>query len=56
MHDKKNTRYFSTSVYSDKKLGMPKLRWLDCFENVMKWMGVKRWRKKGGERSAGVSS
>jgi hypothetical protein len=36
--------------------GRPKLRWLDCIENDLKWMGVKRWRKKGGERSAGVSS
>jgi hypothetical protein len=24
----------------------PKLRWLDCTENNMKLMDVKRWRKK----------
>jgi hypothetical protein len=25
---------------------------LDCIENDMKWMGVKRWGKKAEDRSA----
>jgi hypothetical protein len=28
------------------KAGRPKLRWLDCTENGMKLVVVKRWRKK----------
>jgi len=28
------------------KAGRPKLRWLDCTENDMKSVGVKKWRKK----------
>jgi hypothetical protein len=34
-----------------REAGRPKLRWLDCIENDLKWMGVKRWRKKVGDRS-----
>jgi hypothetical protein len=29
-----------------RKVGKPKIRWLDCIENDVKSMGVKRWRKK----------
>jgi hypothetical protein len=29
----------------------PKLRWLDCIENDLKSVGVKRWRKKAEGRS-----
>jgi hypothetical protein len=34
-----------------RKVGRPKLRWLDCVENDMKSMGVKRWRHKEEGRS-----
>jgi hypothetical protein len=34
-----------------RKVGRPKVRWLDCIENDLKFMGVKRWRKKAGNRS-----
>ena len=33
------------------KAGRPKLRWLDCIENDLKLMAVKRWRKKAEDRS-----
>jgi hypothetical protein len=28
-----------------------KVRWLDCIENDLKSIGVKRWRKKAEDRS-----
>ena len=31
-------------------VGRPKLRWLDCIENDLKSMDVKRWRKKSEGR------
>jgi hypothetical protein len=34
-----------------RKAGRPKLRWLDCFENDLILMDVKRWRKKAEDRS-----
>jgi hypothetical protein len=34
-----------------RKAGRPNLRWLDCNENDLKWMGAKRWRKKAEGRS-----
>jgi hypothetical protein len=39
-----------------RKTGRPKLNWLDCIENDLKSMGVKRQRKEAGERSVWVSS
>jgi hypothetical protein len=35
-----------------RKVGRPKLRWLDRIENDHKSMGVKGWRKKAEDRSA----
>jgi hypothetical protein len=34
-----------------RKAGRPKLRWLDCIENDLKFMGIKKWRKKAEDRS-----
>jgi hypothetical protein len=34
-----------------RNVGRPKLRWLDCIENDLKCMCVKRWRKKAEDRS-----
>jgi hypothetical protein len=33
-----------------RKAGRPKVRWLDCIENDLKSMDVKRWRKKAEDR------
>jgi hypothetical protein len=33
-----------------RKAGRPKLRCLDCIENYLKLMGVKRWRKKAEDK------
>jgi hypothetical protein len=34
----------------------PKLRWLDCNENDLQLMGIKRWRKKAEDISMGYHS
>jgi hypothetical protein len=34
-----------------RKAGRPKLKWLDCIENGLKFMGVKRGRNKAEDRS-----
>jgi hypothetical protein len=34
-----------------REAGRPELRWLDCIENDLKSMGVKRWSKKAEDRS-----
>jgi hypothetical protein len=34
-----------------RKAGRPKLRWLDCIENDLESMGVKRRKKKADDKS-----
>jgi hypothetical protein len=34
-----------------RKVGRPKLRWLDCIETDLKSMRVKRWTKRAEDRS-----
>ena len=34
----------------------PKLRWLDCNENDLKALGVKRWKKKAEDICMGYRS
>jgi hypothetical protein len=38
--------------YGKGKTGRPKLRRLDCTENDLISIGVKRWRKNADDRSA----
>jgi len=33
-----------------RKAGRPNLKWLDCIENDLKLMDVKRWRKRAEDR------
>jgi hypothetical protein len=36
------------------KAGRPELRWLDCIENDLKLMAVKRWKKTAEDRTVWV--
>jgi hypothetical protein len=44
--DRAVKKVFVGKPYGRRKAGRPKLRWLDCIENDLKSMGVKRWREK----------
>lgn len=39
-----------------RKAARPKLRWLDCTDNELKLMGIKRWRKKEEDICMGYHS
>jgi hypothetical protein len=48
--DKAAKKVFLWKPDGSRRAGRPKLRWLDCVENDLKLMGVKRWRKKAEDR------
>jgi hypothetical protein len=49
--DRAVNKVFLGKPHGRRKAGSPKLRWLDCIENDLKWMCVKGWRKKAEHRS-----
>jgi hypothetical protein len=51
MSDESTVRkVFRGNADGRRKAGRPKLRWLDCIENGLKSVNVKRWRKKAEGR------
>jgi hypothetical protein len=50
-HDRTVKIVFVGTPDGRSKAGRPKLKWLDCIENDLKCMCVKRWRKKAEDRS-----
>jgi hypothetical protein len=44
-------KMFVGKPHERRKAGRPKLRWLDCTENHLKFMGAKIWRKEAEDRS-----
>jgi hypothetical protein len=49
--DRTEKKVFLGKPVARREAGRPKLRWLDCIENDLKSMCVKRWRKKTEDRS-----
>lgn len=44
--DRTIKKVFLGKADGQKKSGRPRLRWLDCIENDLKSMSIKRWGKK----------
>ena len=57
MSDDRNVKnVFLGKPDEKRRAATPKLRWLDCIENDLKLMGIKRWRKKAEDISMGYHS
>jgi hypothetical protein len=42
-------KIFDSKLEGRRKVGRPRLRWLDNVENYLRVMKIKRWRKKGSK-------
>jgi len=49
--DKTVKKRFVEKPGGRRKAGRPNLRCLDCIENHLKWVSVKRWRETAEDRS-----
>jgi len=49
--DRTTKKVFQGKPGGRRNVGRPKLRWLDCIENGLTSMDVKRWRKQAEGRS-----